>query len=255
MSSRLLLWCWALTVAAAVGLLIAHLQHVRERPKPSAHVPSGVDASVATLSNSADIAGNADSVPPVLRDAGSTFADLYPLRVRTIMSAKSDSLRLYRADGKIDPQALASFNAIAGDGPGRHVATLSPRLVQLVFKAAYHFVANEVVIVSAYRPRMGGDTGKHTHAEAIDFKLEPEVTAAALAKYLRTQPRAGVGFYTHPETQYVHLDVRETSFTWNDPSGPKATRREENLPIDPTALKRDATWQKDQDLPESVVSH
>jgi uncharacterized protein YcbK (DUF882 family) len=55
------------------------------------------------------------------------------------------------------------------------------------------------------------------------------VTAAALASYLREIPRTGVGVYTHPKTQYVHLDSREHSFHWIDASPPRRHWRERSI--------------------------
>jgi len=42
-------------------------------------------------------------------------------------------------------------------------------------------------------------------------------------------PRVGVGIYTHPKTQFVHLDVREHSFHWLDASPPRRHWRERNI--------------------------
>ena len=86
---------------------------------------------------------------------------------------------------------------------------LDLRLVQLAFRAAYHFGGAPIVIVSATRK---GTHGKHGTGDALDFALEG-VKARVLAAYLRGTPRAGVGIYTHPKTQYVHLDVRDTAST------------------------------------------
>ena len=141
----------------------------------------------------------------------------------------------------MDPEARARFEQIAtGDG-GQH--PLAPRLEQLVFKAAYHFGGTPVVIVSGYRDR----AGRHTTGEALDFKLAG-VRASQLAAWLRDLPRAGVGIYTHPRTQYVHLDVREPSYHWLDGSPPGVTWKERQL-RDPGQMKRDAAWTPEDDLP------
>jgi hypothetical protein len=151
------------------------------------------------------------------------------------------ALRLYASDGDIDEAARASFERIAArDEDPRPLAV---RLEQLVFKAAYHFKNAPVVVVSAWR----ANAAKHTTAEALDFKLRG-VPARTLAAYLRGLPRVGVGIYTHPRTQYVHLDVREPSFHWLDASPPGVKWREAQLG-DRTCAKRDASWTPEMDLP------
>lgn len=110
-------------------------------------------------------------------------------------------------------------------------------------KAALHYHGARVVAVSGWREH----AGRHTAGEALDFKLQG-VTAAALAAYLRSLPRVGVGIYTHPRTQYVHLDVREPSYHWLDGSPPGVTWKERQL-RDPGQAKRDAAWTPEGDLP------
>jgi uncharacterized protein YcbK (DUF882 family) len=121
--------------------------------------------------------------------------------------------------------------------------TLAPRLEQLVVKAAYHFANARVQIVSAFRQ----NAGRHGTGEALDFKLVG-VPAARLASYLRGLPRVGVGIYTHPRTQFVHLDVRAESYHWIDASPPGVKWREGRL-ADSGAKKRDAAWTPDLDQP------
>jgi uncharacterized protein YcbK (DUF882 family) len=162
------------------------------------------------------------------------------------------NIRLYTGDGTLDRDALRTFMRVAcsrvdaPDKPNGEVAEpLDPRLVQLVFRAAYHFRSTSLVIVSATRK---GAHGKHGTGDAIDFQLGG-VRAAALAAYMRTYPRAGVGIYTHPKTQYVHLDVRDRSYHWIDASPPGVRWREKRL-RDPHQEKRDASYAPLMDLPE-----
>jgi uncharacterized protein YcbK (DUF882 family) len=150
-------------------------------------------------------------------------------------------VRLYTRDGEVDEVQRARFEqAVARDGEP-HV--LEERLERLVVKAAYHFGGAHVVVVSGWREH----AGRHTTGEALDFKLEG-VTAAQVAAYLRGLSRVGVGIYTHPRTQYVHLDVREPSYHWLDGSPPGVTWKERQL-RDPGQTKRDASWSPEDDLP------
>lgn len=170
------------------------------------------------------------------------WADALPaVEVVSESTREHDDIRLYASNGEVDDDALARFEAIASrDGlPHR----LSARVVQLVFKAAYHFKSSRVVIVSAWR----AEAGRHTTGEAVDFKLE-HVRASQLAAWCRSLARAGVGIYTNPRTQYVHLDVRDTSYHWLDASPPGVKWREKQL-RDPGQVKRDAAWSPEQDLP------
>lgn len=169
---------------------------------------------------------------------------LPPVEISSAMSGASCPLRLYGVGGELDAAARARFELIVGGDGAPH--ELSPRLEQLVFKAAYHFGGARVLIVSGYRQH----AGRHTAGEALDFKLSG-VQAAQLAAWLRGLPRVGVGIYTHPRTQYVHLDVRDTSYHWLDASPPGITWKERPLP-DPGQARRDAAWTPQADLPSSL---
>ena len=96
---------------------------------------------------------------------------------------------------------------------------------------------------------LGWRTGaaRHGTGEAIDFKLDG-VRSSELAAYLRMMPRVGVGVYTHPRTQFVHLDVREPSYHWIDASPPGVRWREAML-RDPRASNLDASWTPQMDSP------
>jgi hypothetical protein len=170
---------------------------------------------------------------------------LPPLKVMGANSGATDSVRLYGVDGSLDGAAVEAFARVSADFNG--YAPLKPRLVQLVAKAAYHFHAGSVVVVSGYRQKRGGKADHHTAGEALDFKL-PGVEYRKLAAYLRSYPLVGVGVYTNPRTQYVHLDVRDRSYHWIDASPPGVTWREALLP-DPNQATRDASYTPESDLP------
>ena len=166
---------------------------------------------------------------------------LVPIDVTSVATGDTASIRLYDLDGEIDEVARMHLeHVIARDGE-QHA--LEVRLEQLVVKAAHHFRDAHVLVVSGWREH----AGRHTTGEALDFKLEG-VPAAALASYLRGLARVGVGIYTHPRTQYVHLDVREPSYHWLDGSPPGVTWKERQL-RDPGQVKRDASWTPEGDLP------
>ena len=170
-------------------------------------------------------------VPPAQAPAVSRFDALPALRIENETSRGVLERKLYDAQGRVDEAAAAELDALLCDArdPKHHqTARIDRRTLQLLFKAAYHFASYEVEVVSAYRKPGRRREGPHGTGAAIDFRLRG-VTASMLASYLREVPRTGVGVYTHPKTQYVHLDVREHSFHWLDASPPRRHWREKSL--------------------------
>jgi hypothetical protein len=104
------------------------------------------------------------------------------------------------------------------------VHPISPRLLDLVYKAMLHFKASLVHVVSGYRPDRAGS--RHTQGRAIDMVL-PGVSNEQLADYVRTYGFVGVGIY--PKSGFVHLDVRDVSYFWVDNSLPD--ERSRGVPI------------------------
>ena len=199
------------------------------------------------------VIGRTEEPPDPETDPASPFANapgppvawaeaLGPIVVENSHTGGRASVRLYLPDGEVDPDALDDFERCAGDGDGP--APLDPRVVMLAIKAAYFNGARDIVIVSAYR---SFSHGRHGVGEALDFRLRG-LDARALAAHLRGYPRAGVGIYTHPRTQFVHLDVRTTSFHWRDGSPPGVTWPE--IPLaDEQRAARDGAYRAENDLP------
>ena len=182
--------------------------------------------------------------PPAEKPAVEWAVKLAPVTFRDTKSGESRSIRLYAADGSIDEAALSALDQhLFRDETDKH---LDRRLCQLVVKAAAHFHAAEVLVVSSVRDGAGKNS-KHRSGQAMDFSL-PGVAAATLAAHLRTFARVGVGIYTHPRTQYVHLDVREQSFHWLDASPPRRHWKEKGI-TEPGAPARDRAWTPADDLP------
>jgi hypothetical protein len=200
------------------------------------------DAPARTVrgSNAIVVEPAVTAAPPPSRTAAWAVA-LPPVEVTSGTTRETASIRLYGDDGEIDDGARTAFERIAAGKEGPR--PLAPRVEQLLVRAAYHFGVAPVTIVSAFRER----AGRHGTGEAIDFKLHG-VSARALAAYLRSTPRAGVGVYTNPRTQFVHLDVRDQSYHWVDASPPGVHWHEGRIG-DPGAEKRDASWTREMDLP------
>jgi uncharacterized protein YcbK (DUF882 family) len=180
------------------------------------------------------------------------FQLLPPLHIEYQTTREALDVRLYGPNGEVDEQAVSELNQLLCDARvprRREVGELNRRTLQLLFKAAYHFESYEVEVVSAYRKPGRRREGPHGTGAAIDFRLRG-VPARALASYLRELPRTGVGVYTHPKTQFVHLDSREHSFHWLDASPPRRHWREKSIGARNLSARDDA-YSPEQDLPES----
>lgn len=224
----------ALAAASAVAYARRQGAAVVVSPKPALPSPA-VTASAA----------------PAPRET--PFTRLPALQVSSADSRRKAELRLYDSEGHVDEAAARRLDEICADArdPDQPlVSTIDRRSLQLMFRAAYHFKATHVEVISGYRKPGRRREGLHAEGRAIDFKLEG-VTAAELASYLRRSPRAGVGVYTHPRTQYVHVDVRETSYHWIDGSPPRKRWREQSLGRIPPA--HDAAYQLADDWPEGLA--
>ena len=208
-------------------LLPLFARDVPARPAAAPVARTAIDTPMTAVPRSSRSTAWAEALAPVPVTSGSTGA--------------TAAVRLYTRDGEVDEAERMRFEHVVARDGEQHV--LAERLEQLVVKAAYHFDGTRVVVVSGWREH----AGRHTTGEALDFKLEG-VPAAQLAAYLRSLPRVGVGIYTHPRTQYVHLDVREPSYHWLDASPPGITWKERQL-RDPGQSKRDASWSPEDDLP------
>lgn len=209
-------------------LVILSLFVARDAPARSPAVPRLATDTVLTAG------------PPESRIV-SWAAALLPIDVTSTSTGASARICLYDRAGGVDEDARTAFERIASREAEPH--RLALRVEQLVFKAAYHFGVARVRVVSGWREH----AGKHTAAEAVDFMLDG-VAASRVAAYLRGLARVGVGIYTHPETQYVHIDIREPSFSWIDASPPGAHWKERPLG-NAHAAERDAAYDPAMDLP------
>lgn len=191
---------------------------------------------------------------PTARTAN-PFELLPAVRVVNQTTREARSLQLYDAEGRVDEDAARELDQLLCDArdPKHHeVGRLDRRTLQLMYKAAYHFDSFEIEVVSAYRKPGRRREGPHGTGSAIDFRLR-DVKAQLLASYLRDIPRTGVGIYTHPKTQFVHIDNREHSFHWLDASPPRRHWREKS--IGSANLPRlDQRYTPADDLPEAVTT-
>jgi uncharacterized protein YcbK (DUF882 family) len=242
-------------IAGCFGILscLAFAHHAVSAEHDSRSVPpSSAQASNALIAAEAPPAPRSGSA--AITPVDSAFSRLQPLRFTNENTRESAAVQLYDALGHVSEQAALRLDALlcdTRDPKARATLSLDRRTLQLAVRAALHFHADEVQVISAYRKPGRRREGPHATGKAIDFKL-PNVPARELAAYLRTLPRVGVGIYTHPRTSYVHLDDREHSFHWLDASPPGKTYREQSIG-NASIGKRDAAYARADDWPEGMI--
>jgi uncharacterized protein YcbK (DUF882 family) len=216
------------------------------------HRPATRSASRERAAQAAPRTAAAAGAPSTPR-APTAFERLPKVHIVYLNTHEALDTRLYAADGTVDEHEAVKLDTLLCDArDAKHVEStrLERRTLQLVYRAALHFKADTVEVVSAYRKPGPRREGPHAAGAAVDFRL-PGTTAAALAQYLRELPRVGVGVYTHPKTQYVHLDTREHSYHWLDASPPGRTWRERGIGGKAMTM-HDASYTPQGDLPEGL---
>jgi uncharacterized protein YcbK (DUF882 family) len=234
-----------LSLVAVCGVLGAALVAFALRPRSA---PAAVKSAPAmTLPQPASSIAPAEPKP-------SRYSSLPALRFENQTTHEVVEAKLYDKLGNVDEVSAARIDTVLCDGrdPKHPKSTrINRRTLQLLFKAAYHFGLYEVEVVSAYREPGRRREGFHGKGDAVDFRLRG-LDAPLLAAYLRDLPRTGVGVYTHPKTQYVHLDSRDTSFHWLDASPPRRRWREKSIGA-PDLAKRDRDYVPRDDIPEGMA--
>jgi LysM repeat protein len=136
-----------------------------------------------------------------------------------VHNSKRLSLRLLNRKGRVNPDARLSLSKLARDRKGKkRYRLVHPRLIQLLQRVADQFPGQTIEIVSGYRAAVRGHRlSKHNVGQAVDFRVAA-VSNRELYDFIKTLPKAGTGYY--PNSVFVHLDVRDKSYTWTDVSGP-----------------------------------
>lgn len=89
------------------------------------------------------------------------------------------------------------------------------RLLHHLHALARHFEAR-IHIISGHR-KGARRTSRHYQGKAIDLRVDG-VDPKEVWAVLRSMPKVGSGYY--PNSRFVHLDVRDRSYSWIDDSGP-----------------------------------
>ncbi len=121
---------------------------------------------------------------------------------------------------------------------------IEPRLLDVLYRIQRKFGAQEIRLVSGFRPGKSSPikapvhaTGSnHSAGRAADI-IVPGARDEDVAKFAREIGFVGVGIY--PVSGFVHVDVRGQSYFWVDKSGPGRRNRERGVLSD-LAKKSDA---------------
>ena len=161
------------------------------------------------------------------------------------------------AKGRITLKQLHGWNRFLRCHHTGRVHSMSTRLAQLIYEVDKHFDFKRILVVAGYRaPRVAREKGNpkspHKKGLACDFRIDG-VANAELRDFVRNAfARVGVGYY--PNSDFVHLDVRQKqSAFWIDLSGPGERAR---YAKDPNGVLRDETSIKEDEAegPEPQVA-
>lgn len=164
-------------------------------------------------------------IPGATADAISRERGRGPKTARFVRvhTGKRLTLRLLNRNGQVNAQSRLALSKLARDRKGKkRYRMLHPRLIQLLQRVSDQFPGQTIEIVSGYRAAQKGHRlSKHNVGQAVDFRVA-DVPNRELYEYIKTLPKAGTGYY--PNSVFVHLDVRDKSYTWTDisSSGEKA---------------------------------
>ena len=141
------------------------------------------------------------------------------VRFVRVHNNKRLTLRLLNRNGRVNAKSRLALSKLARDRKGKkRYRMLHPRLLQMLQRVADEFPGQTIEIVSGYRAaRPGSHLSKHNVGQAVDFRVA-DVPNRELYEFIKTLPRTGTGYY--PNSVFVHLDVRDKSYTWTDISRP-----------------------------------
>lgn len=157
-------------------------------------------------------------------------------------------VQLYNERGVMRPEAYTKLcealydpNKAQWGNPGPWVA-YHPRLFALLYHTAQYF-DRPLELVSGYRhPKPTSKSRSyHVRGRAMDFRVRGKKRQNVLGFVEAAFSGVGVGWY--PNSTFIHLDARDKSYYWTDPSKPgqrsrhikRAITRKPRHGKDPTA--------------------
>lgn len=181
---------------------------------PGATPPSETAPATANAKS-----GPTQTTAPRPRDVGTTWRDYWriprePGSITLHGYGRSFTGRVIADNGSVLPEAYAALHAIMAPGRTHDEAVIDLDLVKLMVRVSDIFGGRPIQLVSGYRP---GNRSRHAHGAAIDFYVQG-VPNWAVRDYGLTLDKVGVGYY--PNSNHVHLDVRDRKTTWVDLSKP-----------------------------------
>lgn len=173
------------------------------------------------------------------------LASLPEVTFRSVNTRETLAVKPYASDGSVDTALVQAFAHFFRDSRRNHEHAVDPRLVQLLYKVALHFKTREIEIISGYRRVPHWSESRHGKGQAADFRI-PGVVSGDVAAYSRSLGKVGVGWY--PRVDFVHLDVRDSSYYWINRS--KRGRYGWNRPlVRKGGLVLDRSWTPEWDWP------
>lgn len=199
--------------------------------KPAAKKPAATKKTVrATKSSKARAAAVARAEAPRRRVAKGTMT-LRNLNTRD----KLEGLRVVEVAKKgkkdlarLSPKGKKKLAWMLRDFRNGQIRQPPDRLLYQLYQVQQHFDA-PVEIVSGYR-HWARPTSRHFKGWAVDFKVEG-VDPKTVWAYCKQFKDVGCGHY--PTSQFVHMDVRDKSYSWIDMSGPGERARYVNSVTQP----------------------
>ncbi len=147
--------------------------------------------------------------------------------------------------GNFSEADLKRASFILKDPRTRTRHSISPRLLNILYRIQTRFKASEIRVISGYRSsRNGKSEGNHGKGRAVDFVV-PGTNNNLVAKFARILGFVGVGIY--PTSGFVHVDVRNKSYFWVDMSGPGQPNQERAILLN-EARKNDVEAEKNGEM-------
>ena len=170
------------------------------------------------------VAAMAVAPSPSLAAAKKTKPKPVPAASLTALNTHEDFSLRPDPVGRFGKKQLKGWNHFLRCHHTGRVHAMAPRLASLLYETAKHYEFKKLLVVAGYRaPRIarkkGNPKSPHKQGLACDFRVEG-VANTELRDFLREHfARVGVGYY--PNSDFVHLDVRQKqSAFWIDYSGP-----------------------------------
>lgn len=145
-------------------------------------------------------------------------------------AGKRLKVQLYDAEGKMSGDAYRQLTRLLYSPSEGYLGkdpwiAYHPRLFAVLYFIGQHF-DKPVEVISAFRaPKTARAKASSNHARgrAVDIRIK-DVPRRRLLSYVdRSFQGVGVGWY--PNSTFVHVDVRKTSYFWTDFSGPGQRQR------------------------------